>query len=250
MKSIFNYFIFSIFAVGLFSSCISSEEMNYMQNITLNYPIKPFEEYKLSVDDKISCNISSSDTELVGIFNTVLSPNQSAAKTYIIYSDSTVILPFFGRIKIAGLTIQEAERVIQKMMQESVKDAQVKVTLASNNFYILASNKRNYPSVYKDNMTIYQALAVAQQTTSSMDISKISILRRDASGKTITKTFDLRSQDLVQSEFYYIKPNDLIYIPTNKRSFFNIESLGAFTSAMMIPLTFLVYTVLYNYNDL
>ena len=99
-------------------------------------------------------------------------------------------------------------------------------------------------------MTIYQALAVAQQTTSTMDISRISILRRDAAGRTMQKTFDLRSQDLVQSEFYYIKPNDVIYIPTNKHSFFNIESLGAFTSAMMIPLTFLVYTVLYNYNDL
>ncbi len=250
MKSIFNYFLLCIFAISVLSSCISSEEMNYMQNITLNYPIEPFKEYRLTIDDKISCNISTSDRNLVETFNTVLTPNQSTAKTYIIYSDSTVILPFFGRVKIAGLTVQEAERVIQKMMQESVTDAQVKVTLASNNFYILASNKRNYQSVYKENMTIYQALAVAQQTTSSMDISKISILRRDAVGRTVQKTFDLRSQDIVQSEFYYIKPNDLIYIPTNKHSFFNIESLGAFTSAMMIPLTFLVYTVLYNYNDL
>lgn len=250
MKSILNYLLLSILAVSLLSSCISSEEMNYMQQINLNYPIKPFEEYKLTIDDKISCNISTSDKELVRIFNSVLSSDQSSAKTYTIYSDSTVILPFFGRVKIAGYTVQQAEKVIQKMMQESVIDAQVKITLASNNFYILASNKRNYQAVYKENMTIFQALAVAQQTTSSMDISKISILRRDASGNTIQKTFDLRSQDLVQSEFYYIKPNDLIYIPTNKRSFFNIESLGAFTSAMMIPLTFLVYTVLYNYNDL
>lgn len=250
MKSILNYLLLSILAVSLLSSCISSEEMNYMQQINLNYPIKPFEEYKLTIDDKISCNISTSDKELVRIFNSVLSSDQSSAKTYTIYSDSTVILPFFGRVKIAGYTVQQAEKVIQKMMQESVIDAQVKITLASNNFYILASNKRNYQAVYKENMTIFQALAVAQQTTSSMDISKISILRRDALGNTIQKTFDLRSQDLVQSEFYYIKPNDLIYIPTNKRSFFNIESLGAFTSAMMIPLTFLVYTVLYNYNDL
>ncbi len=250
MKSILNYFLLSVFAIGVFSSCISSEEMNYMQNITLNYPIKPFDEYKLTIDDKISCNISSSDKDLVETFNTVLASNQSIAKTYIVYSDSTVILPFFGKVKIAGLTVQEAEKVIQKKMQESVTDAQVKVTLASNNFYILSSNKRNYQSVYKENMTIYQALAVAQQTTSTMDISRISILRRDAAGRTMQKTFDLRSQDLVQSEFYYIKPNDVIYIPTNKHSFFNIESLGAFTSAMMIPLTFLVYTVLYNYNDL
>lgn len=220
------------------------------EGITLNYPVKPFEEYKLQVEDKISCVISSSDQELVRVFNSVLSDNQSASKTYIIYGDSTVIFPFFGKVKIAGSTVQEAERMIQKKMQESVLDAQVKVTLASNSFYILASNQRSYKSVYKENMTIFQALATAQQTTGSMDVSKVSILRKDDMGRTEQKIFDLRTQDIIQSEFYYVQPNDVIYIPTNKNSFFNIESLGAFTSAMMIPLTFLVYTVLYNYSSL
>lgn len=220
------------------------------EGITLNYPVKPFEEYRLQVEDKISCVVSSSDKELVDVFNSVLTTNQSASKTYIIYGDSTVIFPFFGKVKIAGCTVQEAEKLIQKKMQESVIDAQVKVILASNSFYILASNQRSYKSVYKENMTIFQALATAQQTTGSMDVSKISILRKDYSGRTVQKIFDLRTQDIIQSEFYYVQPNDVIYIPTNKNSFYNIESLGAFTSAMMIPLTFLVYTVLGNYSSL
>lgn len=244
MKSKIKYLLFSFCIAGLLSSCISSEEINYLQNIYQDYPIKPFEEYRLAVEDKISCNVSSSDRELITTFNSVLSEDQSTSKAYTIYSDSTVILPFFGKVKIAGLTVQEAEQAIQRVMQEAVVDAQVKVTLASNNFYILSSGQRNYPSVYKDNMTIYQALSIAQQTTGRMDISKVSILRRGADGKTETKTFDLRSQDLIQSEFYYIKPNDVIYFPTNKNAFFSIESLGSFASAMMIPLTFLVYSVI------
>lgn len=132
-------------------------------------------------------------------------------------------------------------------MQESVLDAQVKVTLSSNYFYILASNKQGFYSVYKDNMTIYQALAISQQTTGTMDLSKVSIVRKDAVGNSVVKEFDLRTQDVIQSEYYYIRPNDLIYFPTNKNSFFNIESLGTFASTMMIPLNFLVYTVMYGW---
>lgn len=247
MKSILYYLLSGFMLVGLFSSCISSEEVNYLQNFNMQYPLQPFTEYRLAIDDKISCSISTSDEEVVLAFNSVIRPNQSGVKAYIIYSDSTVILPFFGKVKIAGLTVQEAEDKIQKFMQESVLDAQVKVTLSSNYFYILASNKQGFYSVYKDNMTIYQALAISQQTTGTMDLSKVSIVRKDAVGNSVVKEFDLRTQDVIQSEYYYIRPNDLIYFPTNKNSFFNIESLGTFASTMMIPLNFLVYTVMYGW---
>lgn len=247
MKSALYYLLTIVFVVGIFSSCISSEEVNYLQTINLQYPLEPYKEYRLAVDDKISCSISTSDEEMVTTFNTVVGVNQSTVKAYTIYSDSTVILPFFGKVKVAGHTVQEAEEIIQKFMQESIKDVQVKVTLSSNYFYILASNRQGFYSVYKDNMTIYQALAISEQTTGTMDLSKVSIIRKDRQGNSLVKTFDLRTQDVIQSEFYYIKPNDLIYFPTNKNSFFNIESLGSFAATMMIPLTFLVYTVMYGW---
>lgn len=247
MKSTLYYLLIIVFVAGIFSSCISSEETNYLQTINLQYPLKPYKEYKLAVDDKISCSISTSDAEMVNMFNTVVGANQSMVKAYTIYSDSTVILPFFGKVKVAGRTVQEAEQIIQSFMQESIKDVQVKVTLSSNYFYILASNKQGFYSVYKDNLTIYQALAISQQTTGTMDLSKVSIIRKDREGNSVVKTFDLRTQDVIQSEFYYIQPNDLVYFPTNKNSFFNIESLGSFASTMMIPLTFLVYTVTYGW---
>ena len=246
MKSTLYYLLTGLFVVAIFSSCISSEEVNYLQTINLQYPLEPYKEYKLAVDDKISCSISTSDAEMVNTFNTVVGADQSTVKAYTIYSDGTVILPFFGKVKVVGHTVQEAEQIIQNFMQESIKDAQVKVTLSSNYFYILASNKQGFYSVYKDNMTIYQALAISEQTTGTMDLSKVSIIRKDGSGNSLVKTFDLRTQDVIQSEFYYIKPNDLIYFPTNKNSFFNIESLGSFAATMMIPLTFLVYTVMYR----
>lgn len=247
MKLILQYLSSVVLTVALFSSCISTEEVNYLQNIKTGYLPQEYQEYRLNVQDLISCTISSSDEELVRTFNYVLTDNQAVAKAYTIYEDSTIILPYFGKIKVVGYTVQEAEAAIQRFMQQSVKDVQVKVNLSSNYFYILADNKRGQFSVYKDNMNIYEALAISGQTTGMMDLTRVKIIRKDANGKPVEKEFDLRSQEIIQSEFYYVKPNDLIYFPTNKNAFFNIESLGSFTSAMMIPLTFLLYTVMYNF---
>ena len=43
------------------------------------------------------------------------------------------------------------------------------------------------------------------------DRSKVRIIRETENG-TIVKMFDLRSRNIVHSEFYYIEPNDVIYI--------------------------------------
>ncbi len=247
MKYIVYLLLSGISVISLFSSCISSEEINYLQAIDKQYPLVDFKEYKLNVGDMVSCAISSSDAELVSTFNTVLTDNQNVLKTYTIYEDSTVVLPFFGSAKIAGHTIQEAEIIIQKVMQESVKDVQVKVTMANNFFYIYANDKRGSYQVYKDNLTIYQALAISQQTTGTMDLTKVTILRKNAEGGTDQKTFDLRTQDVIQSEYYYIQPNDVIYFPTNKNSFFNVSSLSSFTTTLLIPLQFLLFSILYNF---
>lgn len=246
MRYTIYYILITISAIGFLSSCISSEEINYLQAIDKQYPLQEYKEYKLAVGDMVSCAISSSDQELVSTFNSVLSTNQNALKTYTIYEDSTVALPFFGTAKIAGHTVQEAELIVQKVMQESVKDVQVKISVANNFFYIYANDKRGSYRVYKDNLTIYQALAISQQTTGTMDLTRVSIVRKNEEGSTIIKTFDLRSQDVIQSEFYYIQPNDVIYFPTNKNSFFNISSLSSFTSMVSGPLTFLLYSIIYN----
>jgi len=248
MKKIFLYTtLLNILFAGIFSSCISSDEVNYMQPIDKQYAFQAYEEYRLAVGDMISCAVSSSDLELVSTFNTVISSNQNALRSYTIYEDSTVVLPFFGVAKVAGHTIQEAEEILQKMMQASVKDVQVKVTLANNFFYIYANDKRGTFNLYKDNITIYQALAISQQTTETMDLTRVSILRKKADGFTERKTFDLRTQDVIQSEYYYIQPNDVIYFPTNKNAFFNISSLASFTSILTGPLTFFLYSIFYNF---
>lgn len=76
----------------------------------------------------------------------------------------------------------------------------------------------------KTSMTIFEALAIGSSLGPYADRSKVSIIRQTDSGSK-TKTFDLRSKDIIDTEFYYIQPNDVIYVPQLKRKF-----LGSTTS--------------------
>lgn len=254
MKKVILYYasIVLVSVVAFFSSCISSEETNYLQhNIpidTINYRLKQFEEYKLSVRDNISCKISTSDDETREMFRNILSDhNDKQGIGLVIYEDGTVIIPFFGTVKVAGLTIQEAESKIQEMMSESLNDVQVKISLLSNIFYIYANERQGQYRVYKENMTIYQALAISGQTTERMDLSRVKIIRKGEDGHDIIQEFDLRSQEVIESQFYYIKPNDVIYFSTNKNSFFNVTSVSSFVNTIIIPLTTLFVVSKYDF---
>ncbi len=245
--------ILSFLLIVIFSSCISSEETNYMQhNIpidTASYRLQQFEEYRLSVRDNIACKISTADEETRNMFNTVISSNvaDSRGLGLVVYEDGTIIIPFFGSVEVIGLTIQEAEIKIQDVMRESIVDAQVKITLLNNMFYVYANDKQGEYRVYKENMTIYQALAVSGQTTGKMDLSRVKIIRRGADGHDIIKEFDLRTQEVVESQFYYIKPNDVIYFSTNKNAFFNVTSISAFVNMVLVPLTTLFVVSKYKF---
>lgn len=245
MKKALFYIFVAVLLTNVLSSCISSEETNYIQQIKTSYRIKPFEEYRLAVGDMVACNISSQSDEVVRTFNNLITTDggSNTSKSFRIFENGNIILPYFGDIHIAGLTLQEAESAIQKKMQEYFTDAQVQVSLTTNFFYILSKDKKGTYAVYKDNLTIYQALAISGQTTERMDLSRVSIVRKDINGNTITKTFDLRASDVIQSEYYYIKPNDLIYFPTNKNSFFNVTSVGSFLSTITGPLAILLYAI-------
>lgn len=249
MKKTFYYILSFLVLIVAVSSCISSEETNYMQTLPKDYPLVGFEEYRLAVRDNVSCQISTSDEETLQLYRSILanSPGEQTGIGLVVYEDSTVILPFFGAVKVAGLTVQEAELKIQDVMRESILDAQVKLSLLNNNFYIYANDRQGAYRVYKENLTIYQALAISGQTTERMDLSRVKIVRKGEDGRDIIKEFDLRSQDVIQSEFYYIKPNDVIYFATSKNAFFNVTSVNSFINMVMTPLTFLFFVSTYKF---
>ncbi len=250
-KLLYFYLFFSILGGTFLSSCTSSKSVNLLQDITPIYTSRPYTDYRLQYKDEIYCSILTSNSDFSSVFNSTNSisriltsteeginnNNQNTRTPYTIYENGNISIPFFGDIHVAGKTIAEAEVAIQAKMQQAIPDAQVRVTLRNNVYYVVSDEQTGRHEIYKDNMTIYQALANNGSPSSRIDLSKVKIVRTDATGNSVVKTFDLRAESVVESDFYYIKPNDVIYYSTSSKAFFRIDSLTGLISAITMPIS-------------
>lgn len=222
--------------ISLLGSCTSSKSVNLLQNIKPDYPARAFSDYKLQYSDEIYCSVLTSNTDFSSEFNGLISTGNYNNVAYTVYENGTISIPYFGDIYVLGMTIEQAEQAIQTQMQQAFPDAQVRVVLKNNAYYIVSNGQKGRYNLYKDNTTIYQALAMSGRPSSSMDLSKVKIVRTDEKGKSYVRTFDLKAESIIESEFYYIKPNDLIYYSTSTASFFSIGSYQSLISTLLLPI--------------
>jgi polysaccharide export outer membrane protein len=94
----------------------------------------------------------------------------------------------------------------------------------SNRYYSVMgeSAAARYPMA-TEQLTIFQALAQSKDILPYGNRAQVRIIRNTPQGTQI-KTFDLRSEEIINSEFYYVQPNDVIYIQPLGRQFWGIDS--------------------------
>jgi len=234
------YNFLGIVLIALFlNSCTSAKTVNLLQDKAPIYASRPYVDYKLQYNDEIYCSVLTANTEFSNEFNytNIVSTSGGGGNAYTIFANGNISIPFFGEIHIVGRTIAEAEQIIQARMQQAFPDAQVKVALRNSVYYVVSDETTGSQYLYKDNTTIFQALAMNGRPSSRMDLGKVKIIRYDGTGKSIVKQFDLRSESIVESEFYYIRPNDVIYYSTSKNAFFRVNSFQSLLSTLALPIS-------------
>jgi polysaccharide export outer membrane protein len=231
----------SVAALLLFSlaSCITNRTTQYLQTRKdlPQYDKKAYQSYLLKPNDQVAIRVLSTNEDVTRLFAS--SGGQSNGTSYKIYADSTVDLPFISHLKIGGLTLEEANGVIESKIRELDKKASVITILNNDVFYVIGEAGKGQFPIYKDKLTIFQALALAGDIRTNGDRGRIKIIRETTKGP-IVKQFDIRSKSLLDSEYYYVYPNDIIYVSTAKNSFFRIESFGSLMSLITTSVTFLV----------
>jgi len=251
--------------LSFLSSCISPKDTNYLQsNREPYYSTKIFEDYRLQINDEIYCTIFTTETEFAELFNGIITQTESISGNtqanrlsynsqnyvaYRIHQNGNVSIPYFGDVYVLGMTLVDAERAIQRKMAASYPDAQVKVRLRNGYFYVVSGEKNGVYGLYKDNMTIYQALSISGYLSDNIDYGKVKIVRTRPDGESIVKTFDLRTESVIESDYYYIKPNDVIYFSTSKSSFFKANSFTSLFGLIVGPLMYLGGMIIWFISD-
>ena len=221
-----NYIIL-LFVTALFAACNTPKNFNYLQDLTNGQEIITAVDgtIRLQPKDQISILVKSKDPVMSSLFNKGITTNMKAGQTegnvyttgYTLAPDGTIDFPVLGKIGLKGLSRYEAEQTIQsRLREEQLKDANVTVEFMNLNYTVTGEVGR--PGVYpiqKDAVTLFEALGQAGDINVYGKRDSVMVVR-DIDGSRKAYVLSLNSaKDLLSSEAYYIRQNDIIYIKAN-----------------------------------
>ncbi len=227
----------------LVTSCIPSKDVIYFQGDVSNKEnIKRINNipYKLQIDDILDIQISSSDSELTESFQKSQTGNvgglgggqgQGAGyfSGYSIDSYGNIRLPVLGEINVLGYTTTEVRKKIEKELNKYFTKGGnpfVSVKLFGINYTILGEINGPGPNViFQNKVSIIEAIANSGDITDLGNRKEVEIFRNSISG--VQKyTIDLTTIDVFNSDIFYLKPNDYIYIRPLKQKFWGTGTTG------------------------
>lgn len=244
--------VISIITLGL-CSCVTPKQTNYLQDIPKNYPEATNlinSDYRIIPGDQLGLTIYTLDESMKELFSTYIRTQSVTTETATssyggglqpnslnVYSDGTIKIPYLGKIYVQDLTVLEAKKVIEDKFLTFSPNLTIEVTLNNRFFSVLGEAGQARIAMPTLKINIFQALALAGPIGTFGDRNNVKIVRQTPNG-TEVKVFDIRTSDIIDSEYYYIEPNDVIYVAKMNRTFF-----GSVTSfAGMLGLFGLVTT--------
>lgn len=244
----------------LMASCVTSKRVNLMQEagqkgIPHYTDTLMYEDYELRIGDRLYIYVYSVDERINKMFNasgagvssSMLRQNSSGGGydlyTYLVLEDGSIDFPMVGHVPVRGKTTREVKLLLEKELSSFVTGygeyqmISVEVNIVRRTFNVISDRGSGIFTIQKEKVTIFEALALAGDIGDFGDRSKVRIVR-EKEGVTQVKEFDVRSEDIINSEFYYVEPNDVIYIQRIKGQSFGINSVTTTISVVATTLAF------------
>ncbi|NQX91695.1 MAG: polysaccharide biosynthesis/export family protein [Flavobacteriales bacterium] len=224
-----SIWLFGTMLLFMATGCIRYGDMAYMQDAKYLEPYENYriEEYEVKPFDNLVVKMNSFDGELTDLINQdqttiVLNDAQSALyfNSYTVDENGRIKLPLLGDVTVWHKTIEEIKAMLELMLKEYVKYPTVNVKLSNYQVTVLGEVQspgiKNY---YDSKLTIFQALGLAKDLTPYGNRKKVKLIRETEQG-TVVVPLDLTNPNLMESDYYFLKPNDLIYVePVKARAF-------------------------------
>lgn len=217
-----------------FASCVSTKNITYFQGDdlldTVRYstlkPVAPLIP-TIQVDDILSITVSSLSEESNELFNR---PNITPLHTsnfpsglggmgrtqplgYLVDPNGLVEMPLIGKVKLLNLNVDAAAEIIKKELDKYVKDPSVSVRFLNQKYTILGEiNRAGVYNLLSDHVTLPEALAIAGDLTIFGKRDNVMIIRTYENGKREVVKINLNSRQVLDSPYYFIRNNDMIYV--------------------------------------
>lgn len=251
-------------AAFLMASCTSYKRVPYMQNsrdVNLDASAVLYEA-RIMPKDEMTITVglpgSQEDQDAVRPFNLTVKSTannsgrvtlstQEVLQTYLVRNDGTIDFPVLGTLNVGGMTVHEVEEMIASRLQGTYLKKHPVVTVHLSNYKISVLGEVTSPGTYtvpSEKVSVYDALALAKDMTVYGRRDNVKIVREGPDGKKSIHELDLNDANIINSPFYYLQQNDVLYVTPNKTKSRNSDIGSSTTTTISIIGTLMSLTSL------
>ncbi len=238
--------------VFLLFSCASREKIVYYQNIDSMASDQNANSYEVKIqpDDLLMIIVSAEDPEIALPFNLSTVATQSDSnlqsatgqrtiQSYLVDRNGNIEFPVLGKLQIGGLTRTQALQFLKDKISVYIKNPIINMRIM--NFKISLQGEVNIPGTYSvssERITLIESLSMAKDLTIYGKRDNILVIREVNGAKSYNRV-DITKADFINSPFYYLAQNDVVYIEPN-RTKVNASAVGPNTSVIISAISLLI----------
>lgn len=248
-----KYLLLTYILLGVFiTSCIPHKDIVYYQNkengLDSTFQVTEAQKpYRIQINDILNIRIKVLDQDNVEIFNPTGDGDLDASSMEKSYFDGFTVdlhgdirIPTLGKINVLGYTSEEIEELIKhKLLEEQFKEtANIFVTVKLTGLTYTASGEITSPgtnTIFKERVNIFEAIANSGEIPITGDISDVMIIRQYPQGQQIHH-LDLTDVNVMNSPYYYLQPNDIIYVKPRKQKTWGTGTTGRESLATIVSI--------------
>jgi polysaccharide export outer membrane protein len=227
MKPLKLFFALACLAI-LASSCVTSKEVSYMNDLKHNQsiPLNSKFEAVISPYDQLRINVIGvgDEKELAEPFNPfgnaqTMTSNQNAG--YLVDVNGDIQFPTLGKIHVKGMTrLQLQEFITEKLVAGGyMNNPMVDVRFINFRVFVLGTTDGGKVlTINNERCTFLEALAMAGGLNQYTKRDKIAVMR-EVDGKMVTHFLDPRSTDVFNDSFFLLQQNDIIITQSFRRAY-------------------------------
>ena len=242
--------------LSMLSSCVTQHDMEYLQKhnrATSTYTEAEVLDYRLKPNDELYIQINSLDDPAANVFSTAtgqqsstmmgISPYGASLVSYAIDKEGYLHLPIIGNIFVKDKTLSEVNSVLTDSLSHIL--SQPVVTTKLVNRYVSVLGEVRSPGHFpysQEKLSIYDAIGFAGDLTIWSNRKEVTLTRNE-NGKNILINLDLTNPEILASNYYYLRPNDIIYVKPMKKRIWGMSEFPFAIILSTLSVTLLFYSV-------
>jgi polysaccharide export outer membrane protein len=224
--------LLSILILFFGASCVTNKKFVLFQkddlhrkDLTIDSTVREYTpinyDYKLQYEDIVSVRFESltpkdydflNQNQAMQPGNLNLAQGNALLIGELIDQAGEIPFPILGKVKVAGLSVFEAQDKLQSLANQYLEQPVVKIRLINFRFTVLGEvNREGTVTINNNRATMLEAIGLAGGMTDLADRANVKLIRQ-MDGKTSIQYLNLLDEDFINSPYYYVHQNDVLMV--------------------------------------